>query len=240
MPHAQSLSISPVLKPKTASRHRNAYRQLVVSEAKVESQILRAGKVAAVRARKENIATTQNVGRGLTCLWAGCKARIPDGNALWNHIECVHKPLGDNEDSGSAESIYADDAMPLDVPTFSVCADKNEETEDEVEMEEVNELVEDYSDSDWNGSNGGHRKMKPQPHVERYQKRIRCQWQRCRTTIQFAGLKRHIESKHSQIRNTACPKGCGYLTNRPDMMPRHTAKCHYRGPRRNQGESDTD
>ncbi|KAI0764658.1 hypothetical protein C8Q74DRAFT_1219642 [Fomes fomentarius] len=198
--------------------------------------------------------------RAITCLWKGCKERIADGRDLWRHIELAHDPLGIAGEEGTTTSDKENEEREeteayMDVDARHIAAHGEGDT-DEEEDEEMDELDDDDYDP-----RAAHRhrrtrgdaavppgslsafgrcgsSTKFQHYTDRYQTKIRCEWRRCTTTIQFAGLRRHIESKHSGLRNTGCPKGCGYWTNRPDMMPRHALKCHYRGPKREATEEE--
>ncbi|RDX49374.1 hypothetical protein OH76DRAFT_1483049 [Lentinus brumalis] len=207
----------------TASGHKKAYRRVFAAELKATSQV----SVARKRKRAEKAASAVAAVRSIVCQWGGCGERMANGTQLWSHIERVHRPLGGGGPSKGAER-----------------RQKEEEEEEDMSIDEASghihsydrdcDELDDSSDEEWAESSrsGAVTKSKPHMGMDRYQIRIRCQWKRCTTTIQFAGLRRHIESKHSGLRNTSCPKGCGYMTNRPDMMPRHRNKCHYRGPRK--------
>ncbi|KAI0746355.1 hypothetical protein C8Q80DRAFT_1271265 [Daedaleopsis nitida] len=211
----------------SASTRQATYKRLVVASTGRRVPPHHGASVKGGRAheRKGDVAEPLVSRSGaITCLWGGCKQRIASAKELWMHIELVHKPLGEFQ----AE----DEVEDMDVDPRAVC-----EAHHGDEIDDGDDDVYVYgSDDDEPGSSTGRRAASTTsgsyPYVDKYQARIRCQWQRCKTTIQFAGLRRHIESKHSVIRNTACPKGCGYLTNRPDMMPRHALKCHYRDPKR--------
>lgn len=189
--------------------------------------------VAQKRTRLEETACVPSSARSIVCQWGGCGERVADGRQLWSHIERVHKPLGGADDVKVATRR---DQMEEDVDAEASAqgaVHTHEHDPMAVLEDDCDELEDDDSDEDWAASSRSGAVRRSQWNcTDRYQVRIRCQWKRCTTTIQFAGLRRHIESKHSGLRNTSCPKGCGYVTNRPDMMPRHSVKCHYRGPRR--------
>ncbi|RPD56604.1 hypothetical protein L227DRAFT_255994 [Lentinus tigrinus ALCF2SS1-6] len=219
----------PTTSHATASGHRKSYRRIVAAESKVA---VAQRMVARKRARLEKTANAPAPAGSIVCQWGGCGEHVADGKQLWNHIESVHKPLGGADDlkaaSRSAKSEEVEEDMEVEEAEHHAHPDGS--THDDGE----DELDDDSSDDDWaeSSSRWGTAKKSQSSCMDRYQIRIRCQWKRCTTTIQFAGLRRHVESKHSGLRNTSCPKGCGYVTNRPDMMPRHSVKCHYRGPKK--------
>lgn len=243
---------TPVPKAKRYKRLVAAERKLALKAAIIEKS---AKARMSVVPEENDVVDGAKAARAITCLWKGCKERIADGRDLWRHIELVHDPLGiageettsekENEEHKTPEAY-----MDVDAPHIAAHGEEDTDEEEDEEMEELDD--EDYDPSAAHRHTRGEAAAtgslsafgrcgsitKFQHYTDRYQTKIRCEWRRCTTTIQFAGLRRHIESKHSGLRNTGCPKGCGYWTNRPDMMPRHALKCHYRGPKREATEEE--
>ena len=231
---------TPASVRKSATPARKTYKRLAAAERKLALQAAVRKRTAKADTPEADAPATPAAARAIVCKWQGCKQRLANGSELWRHIETVHDPLGEggsNVDEGyDDDSCDKDERMEIDAPQIAMDPDSAEE--DEVDEPDVgatrhchhDRVVESASARRASGWCG--RSTKLQHYMDRYQTKIRCEWERCTTTIQFAGLRRHIESKHSGLRNTCCPKGCGYWTNRPDMMPRHAQKCHYRGPKR--------
>lgn len=114
---------------------------------------------------------------------------------LWTHIELVHSPLGDSESQAKGEEESEEEESEeegKDVHAGIGCArncgdqidDDARGLENDVPCSSTGKRTPESSTARSSGS---------YPYVDKHQRRIRCRSRRCPTTIQLAGLRRHVE-----------------------------------------------
>ncbi|KAI0325573.1 hypothetical protein GY45DRAFT_218305 [Cubamyces sp. BRFM 1775] len=200
--HVESDSPESATEDEMTTRRQRAHRKISSrpKEPRIKDDSARVKGAARRRRAKET--RLQSAGPQ-TCKWNGCGECLSDGNQIWEHMKIAH---GANRDGRlrTAECIKTED-----------------------EDMEIDELADDDPlPSAAKGSSGAGPRTHTQLASSWFDK-VRCRWEGCRSEIQYIGLRRHIESKHIPVRGARCPKGCGYESNRADMLGRHVRSCQF-------------
>ncbi|KAJ8482312.1 hypothetical protein ONZ51_g5431 [Trametes cubensis] len=159
-----------------------------------------------VAARRKRAKETRLQSAGpQVCKWDGCGECLSDGNQIWEHMKTMHGASRDGRKLKVTQDIKMED-----------------------EDMEIDELADDDVPS--NAAEGA---SGDKPHTNGHLAsswfdKVRCRWEGCRSEIQYIGLRRHIESKHIPVRGAHCPRGCGYQSNRADMLSRHVLRCEFK------------